>query len=137
MNDEELRQAMAMLDVYRSQLESMGNQVQLLQMSLEEAGRAKDTLEAFQGSQEGDELLVPVGASSFVRAKVADASSAIVGVGNKLSVERNMDDAISFLDKNIGDIKEALKQATESTQELENRARSLSAAVQKAYQERQ
>ncbi len=137
MNDEELRQAMAMLDVYRNQLESAGSQIQLLQMSLEEAGRAKDTLEAFHSAQEGDEILVPVGASSFVRAKVADADVAIIGVGNKLSVERKMDDAIAYLVGNISELKEALTKSKESIAELENRARQLSAAVQKAYQERQ
>lgn len=137
MNDEELRQSMSMLDVYRSQLESMGNQVNMLQMSLDEANRARETLDAFKESAEGDELLVPVGASSFVRARVADPSKAIVSVGNKLSTERGIEDAIAYLDKNIGEIKEALKQAKESTQELEGRARSLSEAVQKAYQERQ
>jgi len=137
MNDEELRQSMAMLDVYRSQLESMGQQVHILQMSLEEAERAKETLEAFHQAEEGDEVLVPVGASSFVRARVGDADHAIVGVGNKISAERTIEDAVSLLDKNIGEIKEALKKAQESSADLENRARQLSSAVQKAYQERQ
>ena len=137
MNDEELRQAMAMLDVYRNQLESAGSQIQLLQMSLDEAGRAKDTLEAFHASKEGDELLVPVGASSFVRARVADADVAIIGVGNKLSVERKMEDAVTYLASNISELKDALTKSKESIAELENRARQLSAAVQKAYQERQ
>ncbi len=137
MNDEELRQAMAMLDVYRNQLESMGNQVQLLQMSLEEAGKAKDTLEAIHEAKEGDEILVPVGASSFVRAKLADADHAIVGVGNKLSVEKKTEDAVAYLVKNISEIQEALTKANESMADLETRARQLSASVQKAYQERQ
>ncbi len=137
MNDEELRQSMAALDNYRNQLESMGQQVQILQMSLQEAERAKETLEAFHQAEENDEILVPVGASTFVKARVGDADHAIVGVGNKISAERTTEDAVSILDKNIGELKEAFKEAQEASADLENRARQLSSAVQQAHQERQ
>jgi len=137
MNDEELRQILAMLDVYRSQMEALSNQIQILQISLEEVERARMTLKAINEAEEGDEILVPVGASSFVKARISNAETAIVGVGNKISVERKIEDALTLLADNVEEIKEALKQASGTLMEIENRARQLSAEVQKAYQERQ
>jgi prefoldin alpha subunit len=137
MNDEELRQILAMLDVYRSQMEALSNQIQILQISLEEVESARMTLKAINEAEEGDEILVPVGASSFVKARISNAETAIVGVGNKISVERKIEDALTLLADNVEEIKEALKQASGTLMEIENRARQLSAEVQKAYQERQ
>ncbi|MDI3483370.1 MAG: prefoldin alpha subunit [Candidatus Methanomethylophilaceae archaeon] len=136
MNDEELRQILAMLDVYRSQMEALSNQIQILQISLEEVESARMTLKAINEAEEGDEILVPVGASSFVKARISNAETAIVGVGNKISVERKIEDALTLLADNVEEIKEALKQASGTLMEIENRARQLSAEVQKAYQER-
>jgi len=137
MNDEELRQILAMLDVYRSQMEALSNQIQILKISLEEVESARMTLKAINEAEEGDEILVPVGASSFVKARISNAETAIVGVGNKISVERKIEDALTLLADNVEEIKEALKQASGTLMEIENRARQLSAEVQKAYQERQ
>ncbi len=134
MKDEELRQALAVLDAYKAQLDSLSSQLQLLQMSLEEAVRARDTLKAFAAAKVGDELMVPIGASSFVFARVADTEKAVVGIGNRLSQERPMADAVIYLDSNIEEIGEALKKATEAGAELENRARQLSAVIQQEYQ---
>ena len=136
MNDEELRQILAMLDVYRSQMEALSNQIQILKISLEEVESARMTLKAINEAEEGDEILVPVGASSFVKARISNAETAIVGVGNKISVERKIEDALTLLADNVEEIKEALKQASGTLMEIENRARQLSAEVQKAYQER-
>lgn len=134
MKDEELRQALAVLDAYKAQLDSLSSQLQLLQMSLEEAVRARDTLKAFAAAKVGDEIMVPIGASSFVFAQVADTEKAVVGIGNRLSQERPLSDAVTYMDSNIEEIGEALKKATEAGAELENRARQLSAMIQQEYQ---
>jgi prefoldin alpha subunit len=78
--------------------------------------------------------MVPIGASSFVFAQVADTEKAVVGIGNRLSQERPLNEAVEYLDANIEEIGEALKKATEAGAELENRARQLSAAIQQEYQ---
>jgi len=134
MKDEELRQALAVLDAYKAQLDSLSSQLQLLQMSLEEAVRARDTLKAFSAAKVGDEIMVPIGASSFVFAHVANTEKAVVGIGNRLSQESPMADAVTYLDENIAEISEALKKANEAGTELENRARQLSAIIQQQYQ---
>ena len=137
MNDDELRQAMATLEAYKNQLNALTQQSQLLQMSFEETVRAKETLGAFAKAKEGDEILVPVGASSFVTAKVTASPKAVVGIGNKISVEKSIEEAIAFIGGNLEEIKDALTKLNESMQEMDAAARSLAAAVQQEYQRRQ
>jgi prefoldin alpha subunit len=137
MNDDELRQAMSVLEVYNSQLEAFGQQSQIFRMSLEEALRARETMKALLNAKEGDEILVPVGASSFIPAKASGDGRAIVGIGSRVSVEKSLDDAVAFLEGTVKDISEALKKVSESITEAETNARNLSMAIQQEYQRRQ
>ena len=137
MNDDELRQALSVLEAYKSQLDALAQQAQLFQMSLEEAVRARETMRAFLDAKEGDELLIPVGALSFVPARATGSKKAIVGIGSRISVEKDLDGAVEFMDETVKDITEALKRSGETISEMETSARNLSAAVQQEYQRRQ
>jgi len=137
MNDDELRQAMSTLDAYKEQLDAMAQQSQLLQLSLEEAMRARDTLKALNNAKEGDEILVPAGASSFVTAKLTSKKTALVSIGNRTSVEKSFDEAIEYMTGNINEITEALKKITDTMNRMNNNARGLATAIQQEYQRRQ
>lgn len=137
MNDDELRQALNVLDTYKLQLDALTNQAQILQMSLEESVRAMDTLKALENAKEGDEILIPVGASSFVPAKVSGQKKAIMGVGNRISVEKDLPDAVEYMRSTVEEISEALKKATEALTEIDGAARNLSSVIQQEYQRRQ
>jgi len=137
MNDDELRQALSLLDVYNSQLEAFAQQAQIFRVSLEEALKARETLKAFLNAKEGDELLIPIGAASFVAAKATGEKKAIVGVGSRISVEKDLDSAVAFMEETVKEISEALKRSGDSINETEANARNLSMAVQQEYQRRQ
>jgi len=66
MNEQELRQAMSALEVYRVQLESIAENMQLIQMSQGELARARETLAQYKGAEPGSDILVPIGGNSFV-----------------------------------------------------------------------
>jgi prefoldin alpha subunit len=134
MNEQELRQAMSALDIFRAQLESISENQQLIQMSLEELGRARETLNQYQKAGEGDELLVPIGGNSFVFAKVASNTKAIVGIGTGVSVEKPMDDAIKTMDDRAKELMDTMKKLTDRRMTLEEQANQLSQVVQQEVQ---
>ena len=137
VNDNELRQALSVLDAYKAQLEALTGQAQLFEMSLEETVRAKNTLEAMVAAKKGDTVLVPIGAATFVPMIVAGDVDALVGIGSRVTVEKSLKDTIAYLDSNIEEISAAMKKATEAINNVDNEARKLSAAVQQEYQRRQ
>ena len=137
VEDAELRQAISVAESYRQRVESLSRQVQVLRVSLDEVTMASEALKAFKDAKEGDEIMVPVGASSFVTAKVTSSPKAVVGIGNKVSVEKSLDDAVEYMKSNLAEITDALKKLNESMQEMDAAARNLSLAVQQEYQRRQ
>jgi len=137
MEDGELRQAIEALEVYNTQLEALNRQVRLLQVSLEDTVRARESFKALANAKEGDEILIPVGASSFVPAKVTGKKKAIVGIGNRFSAEKDLDEAIAFMETNVSEISKALRESMSTLSEVEKIATDLTLAVENEYRLRQ
>ncbi len=137
MNDDELRQALATLETIKVQLDAMAQQARFFQLSLEETMRAHDTLDAFAKAKEGDEILVPAGASSFVIATVTSKRKAVVGIGNKVSIDMDLDDAAKYMADSANEVREAIQKLNENMKQADSQARSLSMTIQQEYQRRQ
>lgn len=134
MNEQELRQAMGAMEVYKSQLEGIMEQQQLVQMSLEEYARAKATLSQFKMAGVGDEVLVPVGGSSFVRAKVADNQKVLIGVGTGVTVEKDVEEALQVIDVRMQEMLDAGKKLNESRNVIEMKSAQLGQMLQGEYE---
>ncbi|MDD1769861.1 MAG: prefoldin subunit alpha [Methanomassiliicoccales archaeon] len=133
MNEEEIRQALAALDLYRAQAETLAEQQQIVQMSLEEYARARETLNKWKDTAPDAEILVPIGGNSFVYAKVGSSDHALVGIGTGLTVERSTEDAVKTIDARIAELSDGLKKISESRAVVESRAQQLTQMVQVEY----
>ena len=137
MEDNELRQAIAAMESYKERVEALSRQVQVLRVSLEEVTMSADALKAFKNAKEGDEIMVPVGASSFITVKVTSNRNVVVGIGSNISVEKDIDDAIGYMEANNAEIAEALKKSAEALNEAQQALTTISNAVQQEYVNRQ
>ena len=137
LEDNGRRQAIAAMESYKERVEALSRQVQVLRVSLEEVTMSSDALKAFKNAKEGDDIMVPVGASSFITVKVTSNRNVVVGIGSNISVEKDIDDAISYMDANNAEIAEALKKSAETLNEAQQALTTISNAVQQEYVNRQ
>lgn len=137
MNDEELRQAMQALESYNKQLENVTRQARILQNSRDETVRAHRTIQALTDAKPGEEILVPIGSSCLVTVQVSEKKKAVIGVGSKVSVEKDFPDAIAHLDQTTKELNEAIQKTIAAMQEIQSYVEQLSAAVQNEYSLRQ
>ena len=131
MNEDELRQAMSALEVYRIQLQSIAENIQI---SLEELARARETLSQYKSAEIGSDILVPIGGNSFVFAKASDNTKAIVGIGSGISLEKSMEDAIKTMEERSNELTESIRKLSERRQALEAQAEQLSRTIQSEMQ---
>jgi len=134
MNEQELRQALGAMEVYKAQLEGILEQQQLVQMSLEELGRGKATVSEFMKADDGDEVLVPVGGGSFVRAKANDSKKVLVNVGSGITIEKTAEEALQLMDLRAQEMMDAMKKLSESRQVIEMKSEQLSQMLQAEYE---
>lgn len=137
MNEQELRQALGTLEVYKSQLEAVAEQQQLIQMSLEEYSRAKDTLAEFAKAPENGQLLVPIGGNSYVYATVADNKKCLIGVGSGITAEKSIEDSIELMTTRVQEMLDAMKKMNETRNAMEMKSAQLQQIVQEEYQKMQ
>ncbi len=133
VDDNELRQALALMDAYKDRVEALTRQVQVLRMSLDEVSMALEAVKAFKDAKEGDEIMVPVGASCYIPVKVTGNRTVITGIGSGISIQKTSDESVDYLDKSSAEIAEALKKSIETLNESQQSLSAVSEAVQQEY----
>jgi prefoldin alpha subunit len=133
VSESDLRRGMAVLDQFREQIEALAQQQEIIRISLEEHLRARETLTRYREAGRGAEVLVPVGANSFLVAESKDVDRAFVSIGSDLIVYDNIPKQIERLDGRIKSITEAANTIGGRLAELQRRAEAQGAAVQDLY----
>lgn len=133
MNDTELRQALALVDAYKDRVEAMTRQVQVLRMSLDEVTVALEGVKAFRDAKDGEEIMVPVGASCFIPVTVGSRRTVITGIGSGISADKTTDQAVEYLEANSAEISEALKKSVEALNEAQQNLAAMTQTVQNEY----
>jgi prefoldin alpha subunit len=65
---------------------------------------ARMTLEGLEKESEKSELLVPIGGTSYVRARLENPNKIIVGMGAGVSVEKTREEAKEIIKKRLEDL---------------------------------
>ena len=137
VEDAELRQAISVAESYKQRVEALSRQVQVLRVSLDEVTMASNALKAFKDAKDGDEIMVPVGATSYITVKVTSNRNVVVDIGSDISVEKDAASAIEYMDANNAEISEALSKTLEALGESQTALNNLTAAIQQEYSARQ
>ena len=111
-NEEQIRELIANIQVNQQRMDALQQQGNLLQMSLTDLDNALKALTTLEGKGEDQELLVPIGAGSFVHAKLADPDKVIIGLGAGVSVEKSFADSKGIIQSRRGELEKALLETT-------------------------
>lgn len=133
LGESDLRRGIAVLDQFREQIEALAQQQEIVRISLEEHLRAKETLARYREAGRGTEVLVPIGANSFLAAESKDVDRAFVSIGSDLIVYDDIPKQIERLDARIQSITEAANAIGQRLGEMQRRAEAQGAAVQDLY----
>lgn len=118
VTEEQVRDDLMRLELYRNQLSQMLQQHQMITASRADHQRARETLEGLERTGADPELLVPVGADAFLRGSPRDSAHVLVGIGSGIVVEMERPKASQLLS-------ERLARLDQASQDLENQMRAL------------
>ncbi len=134
---QELQQTIQYLEIVNSQIKSLSQQTELLEMSSDEHEQAKKTLQHLQDLEPGDELLLPIGAGNFVFGTVKDPSQVFYGVGSNISTIVDRGSAMKKIEERLEEIEGALSKIGENLANLRRQASQLSNRGRQLYQKLQ
>ncbi len=125
-SEEQVQEDLMRLDAYRGQLNAALQQHQILVASRQDHLRARESLEGVEGSAPDAELLLPLGAETYVRGTIDRASPVLIGVGSGVVVELERPKVSEILAQRIGQIDQAVRDLEGQMTALDDRIQILS-----------
>jgi len=122
--EEELRKLSIEMRYLEQTAEVLQQRITMVNAALTDATYANATLDGIEQQKENAELLVPIGAGSYVRAKLADSNKVIVGMGSGVSVEKTLVEAKTTLKERLDELENTLNSAQQQFSQVAQRINS-------------
>jgi prefoldin alpha subunit len=106
-NEEELRKISLELRYLEQTAEALQSRLNMLNAVTTDLTYANMALESLEKEKENSELLVPIGGTSYIRAKLDKPDKIIVGIGAGVSVEKTRQEAKDVIRKRLEDLEKA------------------------------
>jgi prefoldin alpha subunit len=111
-----IRQLATEIRILEGSIGALQSRLDIVRAATNEVTLAFNTLDGLKKLQEGDPTLVPVGAGSYVRMKIADSKKLIMGIGAGAAMEKDVESSVGELK---GRLEELNKARTSIQQQLD------------------
>ena len=101
---------------------------------IEEARLSSSAIQSITGESEV-ESLVPVGIGVYIRASLPPVKKLLVNVGAGVTIEKNREDTINYVESRIKEFEIALRQLANQKQQLEMRMEQIQGQVNQMLQQ--
>lgn len=125
---------LANIQILQEQAQILATNLERLSNYLQDLSISKATLEGIQDLKEGDEILVPIGGSTFVKARIEDVNNVIVGAGADVSMNKKIEDGISTMGERIDMTQSRIQDTQETYQKVAQKLQEYKARAQKMVQ---
>lgn len=106
-DDEDFQKSLVQLRVYEGSARTLQARLEIVSAAMNDFAVASATLEGVKAQKNDSDALIPVGAGSYVRAKLSDISKIVMGVGAGVAIEKPIDDSINEIKGRITDLDKA------------------------------
>ncbi len=112
-SDEEVRELISEIRLLEGSARILQSRIDVISAALSETLTAIQTLEGAKGKPEGTEALLPIGSGSFIKCRISNPDTIMIGVGAGVIVEKTIDDAIKDLRVRSSDLERARTSVTQ------------------------
>ena len=105
--DEIARQLATEIRILEGSAATLQSRLDIVRTAINEVALAHATLEGLTKLQDGDDTLVPVGAGSYIRMKIADSKKLVMGIGAGTAIEKDVPSSIEELKGRVQDLDKA------------------------------
>ncbi|PXF59313.1 MAG: prefoldin subunit alpha [Candidatus Methanogaster sp.] len=131
--NDELQRLVAQHDEHQARAEMLAEQMEAIQISIIECERAVNAIDALKNEDEAASL-VPIGAGSFMHAKLVKPDRTIISLGSNVSAEMSSDAAKDRLIDRREKLAKILEQMNQTMGELAKKIQAIQAEATKKAQ---
>ena len=119
--EEELRKLSVELRFLEQTAETLQQRISMINAAMTDLTYTNMTLEGIEKEKEDSELFVPIGGSSYVKAKLANPDKVIVGMGAGVSVEKTPQEAKTIVKERLVELEKTITAAKQQFAEVAKR----------------
>jgi prefoldin alpha subunit len=107
MNDQELQEKYVLYQILSQTLETLKQQVQLLENQKMDIQITKETLKDVGKLKGENEIMIPLGSGCYVNGKILDGNSFLVNIGSGVVITKDSKEMQAFLDAKQKELEDA------------------------------
>jgi len=123
-SEEELRRLSVEMRYLEQTAETLQQRIGMVNAAIQDLTFASMTLEGMEKEKENAELLVPIGGNAYVKAKLADTNTIIVGMGAGVSIEKTLAEAKATLKERLDELVKTMNSAQQQFNQVAERINS-------------
>jgi len=104
--------------------EALQQRIGMVNAAITDLTYANATLDGIEKEKENAEMLVPIGGSSYVKVKLADSNTVIVGLGAGVSSEKTLAEAKVTLKERLDELEKTMTSAQQQFSQVAERINS-------------
>ena len=105
--DDIVRQLATEIRILEGSVNALQSRLEIVRAAISEVTLAHDTIDGLKKLQDGDSVLVPVGAGSYIRMSVADSKKLVMGIGAGVALEKDTEGSVEDLKSRLQDLEKA------------------------------
>ncbi len=99
--NEDIQQLLYVFQVLENQQKYLIEQLKILETQKKGVLLSKTTLEGLKDVKVDTEILIPIGAGAFTKAKLIDPSNVTISISTDMLIEKNIEDGLESIQKQI------------------------------------
>jgi prefoldin alpha subunit len=122
--EEELNRLSVEMRFLEQTAETLQQRIGMINAAITDLTYANMTLEGIEKEKDDAELLVPIGSSSYIKVKLANADKVIVGMGAGVSVEKTLPEAKAIVKERLDELEKTMTSAQQQFAQVAQRINS-------------
>ena len=131
--NQNMEQQIYQFQYLREQRDVLVQNLAVFNASLQDHTTTKATLENLKNTNEGEDILVPIGSIAVIKSKIKDSKKVLISISQDIVIEKDLDSAIEFVDKVINQHTEQIKLMNERLYQLDLTLQGMSQLIQQGY----
>jgi prefoldin alpha subunit len=131
---EKLNEKYIVYQILAQNLESLKQQMQLVEQQLFELNSALMSLEDLHKMDDQNEIFLPLGGGCFGKGKITENDKILVNVGSGIFLDENTEGAKKLLQERLREIERAGKEIEDQAEKIALQMNELAAEIQKMAQ---
>ena len=119
--EEELRKLSVEMRFLEQTAETLQQRIGMVNAAMTDLSYANTALENLEKEKENAELLVPVGGSSYIKAKLTSHDKVIVGMGANISIEKTLPEAKALIKERLEELEKSMRSAQQQFSQIAER----------------